>query len=133
MPPNMRLRPTPLTLLAFFCLALVAGVALHSAVWSRPGDASDSWRRTAQGWERAGNWNTKNKNSRSPHDSSAATARSASMLRLDMHPAALALGQLSAVLAALAFFSGRTSFAGSAWGHFPELVARSYRASFFGC
>ena len=127
----MRLEHHPL---GFVCLAaLIIGAAAGSFYSARSAThrrvPDDAWRRTASGWERARDWQPKP----IKHVSAVAFENDVSdARRWDTHPAALALAQVIGVLSILKFVPRRNPTQSKAWHQVPAVIARSYRASFFG-
>jgi hypothetical protein len=111
------------------CATLLGGLCagLFAAAIGRPVKPIDDWRRTAHGWERTMTW------ARAHRDAAILSFKQASdkQARLDTHPAALALFQLTAAMLALALFGprGRTLLRKTP---IFELLVRSFRASAFG-
>lgn len=101
--------------------------------------AADDWRRTANGWERTQSWPVAASRPwqlfaarHLPPTASPTAARVATRSsRLEMHPATLALAQLSVSILALAFF-GRTHQNPLHFSSLFTAIARSFRASAFG-
>jgi hypothetical protein len=120
---TMRLSAFEFTVVLLVTLAVVAAARILSAPAGKPaGTADDSWRRTAQGWERTDSWQV-------PQAAAPATDRPLSACRFDTHPAAIALMQIVAAAAALAFFTNKPRPAPHG---VQATILRSYRASFFG-
>ena len=118
-------------------ITLAAGVALLVAVFlgfafSSPerGATADTWRRTADGWERVGDWRPAAPRARESLDQSRHVPET--LPRLDTHPAVLALAQLVAVLLTLAWRPKRASMPANWLETLPAAISRSFRASIFG-
>jgi len=117
--------------------ALLGGLlaGLYAAGTGGQLKSSDDWRRTARGWERSGHWTSNDRpvfRKELAESSHRFTERFVeSGRRLDAHPAALALAQLTGSMLALAVFSprGRSILKETP---FSVLLARSFRASMFG-
>jgi len=109
-------------------IVLLAGLIFVSQATAKP--AADDWRRTAHGWERSSDW-PKIARHRIEARQLQPLAAIHSTARIDVHPAALALFQLTASLLVLAASrAGATANATSP--SLGTLVARSFRASAFG-
>ena len=106
--------------------AAILGWLLINSSDSSVSNTHDDWRRTANGWERTTDW---------PRAAAAVSkqprirARSQPSIRFDTHPAALALGQLTAILLALFAWPASKRPAKTGW---LSAITRSFRASFFG-
>src|SRR5262249_14208821 len=115
---------------ALVALGTVCGIC-HAWYAARLGLADDGWRRTAQGWQYVGTWES-NASWRESTPLSAVSKAPAPAARhhtrWDTHPAVLALAQVVIAIAALATFAVQRQQRVS-W---PALIARSFRASAFG-
>ena len=132
--PPYSMRPQISFLLLFITAAVVgaaAGSFLVPLNGNRHGIRNEAWRRTASGWELASSWQIPVNGSTTHRTASNLTGSHAPSLRLDTHPAALALLQLMAVFAALACCSRRSPLQAGMAG-LPAIISRSFRASFFG-
>jgi hypothetical protein len=119
----MRLSKYEIAVFIFVAFAAAMVACLFDLQLSGQTTAQHSdWRRTANGWERTDRWAVK------PLALPLATHQAAVGTRLDPHPAAVALVQLVAVLAALAFFSRPLAHSRG----LVSAISSSYRASFFG-
>jgi len=111
------------------CAALLAGLCagLFAAAIGRPLKSAGEWRRTAHGWERTIAWSQTHSDAAKVGFHRSGEKRA----RLDTHPAALALFQLTAAMLALAIFGprGRLFLQQTS---FSKLLAQSFRASAFG-
>jgi hypothetical protein len=110
--------------------AVVTGLTVGGA-HSERSNRQDDWRRTAHGWERTIAW------PKLPTESAKKSVRPLKSyrpwsIRLDTHPAGLALLQLVGGLAALAAFGPSRSAATAHRPHWKVILARSFRASAFG-
>src|SRR5262245_35340374 len=110
--------------------ALVVVVGCFLIGWSllsMPKNSVDDWRRTAQGWE----W-MPGTASAFERPAIAEVDLNVKRIRVDTHPAVLALFQLVATFLALsAFRHGRTQSVGNI-REWTVVVGRSFRASAFG-
>lgn len=110
----------------------------QAASQSKPlaANASDDWRRTANGWERNHSWPT----AISPawrlfhinaFASTTSRTQASSRPRLDTHPAVLALAQLFASILVLSLFRSPQQ-ASPSLSALLATISRSFRASAFG-
>jgi hypothetical protein len=94
--------------------------------------SGDEWRRTANGWERIGHWQTTTASMALDRTPLTNSSPGAVIGRFDTHPAGLALVQLVAVLLALYSFPSRLHPSAASHDGWLTLLARSFRASAFG-
>jgi hypothetical protein len=119
----------PLIFCSVALIALLVGLAAQQLVSLPPAPRvnADDWRRTATGWERNDRWLINRDILSLPYKPS---EPSSSKRRFDTHPAALALWQLAAALAALVYFRERPRQL--TLKSLRSFISRSFRASAFG-
>ena len=111
-------------------LAVAGCLVVGSSAQYRSVVKNNEWRRTADGWEWVGTWPAPAIKIATKPRQPTPVVRHA-QLRLDTHPAALALLQLVGVLLSLVAFRSQSSH-GQDSIDWKSVLARSFRASVFG-